>query len=343
LGKSVKFYNIAIYKNGEKTDISILRFLDIVGVQHWSKRLRKIDGYPTAIHTLEFDDKQPFYRVIPFVKYRQNYKPYVGDITSPRDLEEIKSDVIEVVTMMYDDNRFAIALEGTLYGLRERGIEKYLTSFLPSSEDVSLEVILEPIMSNRGLEDIKKSSQVRGIELYLSLNNYHESALFSNLNNENDQKSIIKTLRNIGKAKEDLDAKKIKLEFSVGSGKNSTMDLETVQMLLGKLNIDNNVIESLKVKYRDVKSEQIETVDLKNSGGPLKDVILKNEEIAYPGWEYVGNEMLNSYNQFSGVIRDAYTEFIKDMKVISKPIANDFLSEELILNPPEHLLVKING
>jgi len=339
MAKTVKFYNIAIYKNGEKTDISILRFIDTVGVLHWSKRLRKIDGYPTAIYNLEFDDKQPFYRVIPFVKYRQNYKPYVGDITSPRDLEEIKSDVIEVVTMMYDDNRFAIALEGTQYGLKEKGIEKYLSSFLPSTESTTYDIFLEPIMSNRGLEDIKRSSQVRGIELNLSLTNFHESLLFSN--GHYQEKTIIKTLRNMGKVKEDLDAKKVKIDIGVGQGKNSTMDIQSVQLLLEQMNLDNSFVESVKVKYRDVKTENIETVDLKNSGGPLKDKILQNEVLAYPGWEYVGNEILNSYNQFGGVIRDAYSLFASDMLNISKPQANDFLKEQLLIDPPESMQVKI--
>ncbi|KKK39492.1 hypothetical protein WQ57_02035 [Mesobacillus campisalis] len=338
MSRTVKFYNIAIYKNREKTNISILQFLDIVGVLHWSKRLRKIDGYPTAIHTLDFDDNQPFYRVIPFVKYRQNYKPYVGDITSPRNLEEIKSDVIEVVTMLYDENRAAIALEGTLYGLKEKGIEKYLSSFLPSNPDVDYQVLLTPILSNRGLEDITKSSQVRSIELYLSLSNYHESTLFES---EGEEKYIMKALRSMGKAKEELDANKLRIDLGVGNGKKSTLDLKSVQFILQKLNIDNDSVEAIKVRYRDEKTGNLETVDLKNSGGPLKDVILKNDSIAYPGWEYVANEMLTSYNQFSGVIRDAYSEFSADMRPISRLETSDFFTEKLILNPPENLKVPL--
>ncbi|HLR81069.1 MAG TPA: DUF6731 family protein [Bacillota bacterium] len=344
MAKTVRYYNIAIFKNDIKTDLSLLKFLNIVGTLSWKERLRKIDEHPTAIHTMDFYDKTPNFRIIPFVKYRQNYKPYIGHIESPQDLEEIKDDIVEMVTMLYDDNKNTIALESTMHGLRVRGVERYLESFLPQSDEVRYRIKLEPIMSFKGIKDIKMSSEVKMIELDLLVDEYTQSLFKKSVSDETDAPEIfiMDTLRSLKKSKDYLDANKLRIEFGAGQGKNKTMELGTVIHVLELLKLNKEHISKLKVRYRDIKSDKLETVDLKNDGGPLVDTILEYESTAYPGWEYVGAEILKSYLQFNSVISESYRRFSQDMIHINRYEANLLFEDQLVITPLVEHRVELN-
>ncbi|MCP3028811.1 DUF6731 family protein [Halobacillus sp. A5] len=341
MSRTVKFFSVAIYEGNSKTNISVGDFLDKVGVVNWSERLRKIDGYPTAIRKLEFNEKQPNYRILPFVKYRQDYKPYIGDILSPQDLGEVKKDVIEMVTIVYDDNTSTFAIEGSMHGIKETGIEKYLNTFLPKDQsgNEKYEIVMSPIMSYKGLEDIKRSSQIRSIEISMALSEYQMGVFESSIVEEKERNSVLQSLRGIGKAKDDLDANKVRLVFGVGNGKDKTMEFETALTMLEMLQLNSEHVDMLRVRYRDPETGELDNVDLKNNGGPLKDIIFDNNPASYPGWELVAAEIINTIIHNYGAINEAYNRFKRDLIRISFKDARSFLDNRLILVVEDHYRV----
>ncbi|MGP4070664.1 DUF6731 family protein [Halobacillus sp. B29] len=334
MSRTVKFYQVAIYENEEKTNIPVGKFLDLAGLADWVDRLRRIDGYPTAIKKIDLHSKNPNYRILPFVKYRQDYKPYLGDIQSPQELDEVKKDIIEMVTIVHDENTDVFAIEGSMHGVKQSGIEKYLNTFLPKDENgyPEFQIVLSPIMSYKGMEDLKSSSQIRSIELTLSLSEYHMGHFEDSMNeDEKPANKVLSSLRKIGSAKEELEANKVRMVFGVDNGKHNTMRLDAALAMLEMLQMNMNSVDTLKVRYRDSETGELDNADLKNNGGPLKDKIFENNPASYPGWQLVGAEIINTIHSNLGTLNKAYTSFTKDKVRYSVADNRRFLDTRLIV------------
>lgn len=311
MSKTISFYNVAIIRNGKKTNLDFLRFIDTIAAISWENRVRKINDDITAMFPLYFNDQHPQKRIIPFGKFRRDYKPFIGHITTSR-LRAVKNDVVELVTMVYDKNYRTAVIDFNLYGPKQRRIEEYLTSFLPKKDNEEWEVKLFPIISKKGKEDIEKSMQVKYLEIKLKLDKYTQELINTNITVTKDR-SLINFLYNINDSGEPLSADTMRIEWAVRHGKNVTMDLATVKQLLSILNIEHECIESVKVRYRDIHTEKLDTIDLKNLNQQLKDTILENDSNRNPAPEYVGNVIIEMYELYEGTLIQSYREFISDM------------------------------
>ncbi|MCD3322058.1 hypothetical protein G8V07_16400 [Clostridium botulinum D/C] len=78
--------------------------------------------------------------------------------------------------------------------------------------------------------------------------------------------------------------------------------------------MDNSVIESIKVRYKDNNTKKLDTIDLKNIGKQLKDKILENSEDINPAPEFIGNSMIDVYTNYDKTLYANYINFIDDMK-----------------------------
>lgn len=310
MSKTINFYNVAIFKNDKKTNVDFLKLIDTIGVVSWENRVRKIDDDITAMFPLLFNDSHIEKRIIPFGKFRRDYKPFVGDITTSK-LRSIKNDVIEMVTMMYDQVYKCAAVDYNMYGLKEKGIQNYLTSFLPKKQDEQWEVRLEPIIIEKGIENISKSQQIRFLEITLKTDGNTGDILKNGVKEE--YKYITELLNSASKASEDTEANTIKIQLGIGNLKNATMDINSVKYILEILNIDNQALESIKVRYKDDSTEKLDTIDLKNIGKQLKDKILEDNEDSNPAPEFIGNTIIELYSTYDKTLSQQYSYFIKDM------------------------------
>ena len=310
MSKTINFYNVAIFKNDEKTNIDFLKFIDTIGMVSWENRVRKIDDDITSMFPLLFNDLHTEKRIVPFGKFRRDYKPFVGDITTSK-LKSIKNDVVEMVTMVYDQDYKCAAIDYNMYGLKQKGIENYLTSFLPKKQNEIWEVKLEPIIIEKGIENISKSQQIKLIEIKIRTNGNNRNILKNDIKQE--YKYITELFNSAKKTSQDIEANTIKIQLGIGNLKNATMDINAVKYILGILNIDNQALESIKVRYKDDSTEKLDTIDLKNIGKQLKDKILEDNEDSNPAPEFIGNTIIELYGTYDKTLSQQYYDFIEEM------------------------------
>lgn len=331
MGRTINFFNYVIIRNNRKTNLALVDLLDQIYLVDWDKKLRRINDYPIGIFDIHLPDELSDSRVIAIGKFRQDYKPYIGHITTQK-LRSIKNDVVEMVTMVASTRYQAVVIEYNQHGLRQGGIAEYLNSFLPNNKNEKWMVEFIPILSRKGIEDIKGSEQVRKIVIKLKISDIKRSILQEGTQIENKNNLITTILSNATNANDELDAEIIRLEFGAGQSQVSTMNLDAVVQVLEMLNIDSDVIDSLKVRFRDRHSNKLDTIDLKNKGGLLKDRILENEVLKNPGWQYIGNEMINSFCENQSTIYEAFKENISDQIDVDMP--------RIIVDPPETYKIK---
>ncbi|QUH21432.1 DUF6731 family protein [Alkaliphilus sp. B6464] len=321
MSKTINFFNVAIFKNGEKTDLDFLKFIDQIACFPWECRVRNLSGNISALFPLHLSELHKEKRIIPIGKFRTDYKPFLGKVTTS-DLREIQKDldVVELVTMVYDQKYRTAVLDYNQNGLKPKNIEEYFTSFIHRIEGIEWAVKLIPVISKKGIENIEESMQIRQLEIKLKLDKYSENIIARGVKvDDNNSKLILDVLSNFRAGNTSLDANTLKLEFNLGQNKTGTMNLETVKHLTKVLNLDSNYIESVKVRYRDAKTDKLDTIDLKYIGKQFKDKILEKDENINPDSEYVGSTIIGMYEGYEGTLSKSYEEFIIDMVTADFP------------------------
>ena len=308
MSKTISYYNICLLKDGEKTSADFLKFIDKIANVEWENRVRKIEDTVTAFFPMHFVESSKR-RIIPFGKFRRDYKPFIGDVTTSR-IKEIRNDVVELVTMVYDNEFKTAVIDYNHYGLKKNDIENYLNTFLPKCNNSEWKVKLFPIKSRNSIENIKVSKQIKYFILKIKLDDYTSNWIRDRTDQEIN--SILNLLSGLGEATEDLAANVFNLKISVGR-KKTTLNLEAINQLLDSLEIDDSAIKSIKVRYRDEETEELDIIDLKEINEHLKDKILQNKSNNNPTPEYVGNEMVENYNNHTSTIYNNYLDFMEDV------------------------------
>lgn len=304
MSKTVYFYNVGIYHNGELTSKSVLELFDkINAIQSKRERvLRKINSdkiaaiFPFVFH------KDKRVRVMPYGKFRLNFKPFIGTLTES-NLDKIDKDVIEVMTVFYHDAYKTACINYGQFSLRLYELEAYINTFLPDSEGDIWEIKFEPIIVNRGLDRVKKSKQIKSIELELDLKSSSKSFIKKGAD---DKLGLFESFFN--KVEDDFNANNLKLEFGIGRKRKHTIDLESVLYFLTMLNIDTDYIKVFNVEYMDTTTDRFEVARLKNLNVEMKDYF----EFAggTPGPEFLANKLDEKFDKNKGAIIKSYRNFI---------------------------------
>ncbi|MFT8341679.1 MAG: DUF6731 family protein [Clostridium beijerinckii] len=330
MARTIYFYNIGIYLNDKLSDISFLDFIDKIDSIQKNRLqvVRKVDDKISAIFSLVSQSEQDV-RVVPIGKFRLDFKPYVGELTKS-DLNYIDKEVIELVTLYYNDLYKVAALTYNANGLKPKDIENYLNTFLPQNNNQIWKVKLEPIIINKGIEKIKNSEQGKKIALELNLDSSTKNFIRENAG-INEKMNIFKALST--SVEEEFNANTLKLEFGIGNKKTATMELNAVLHLLNLLEIDIDYISSVEITYKDNSTDKVDTLDLKNKSSILKDKILSNSSDKNPAQQIISGEIKKIAEKHSLNITRAYRNYWTNFMNASFP--------ELVLEPkPENVVSK---
>lgn len=308
MGKTIYFYNIGIYRNNELTNINFINFIDKISQNKWEYQVRKIENEVVAIFPMFFNESHKDMRIIPFGKFRMNYKPFTGGIESP-SYKEIKEDVVELVTLVYDSKYRTIAMDFNTYGAKKKLIERYFTSFLPQSDGEVWEVRMEEVISIFDEKELMNSEQIRDIEICLDFSKNQEKYIRNGIVIKNN--CLLNSFDVLKEISNDCSANIIRLELGALQNRNAAIKKETLIYLLKALNIDSDCIESVKVRYRNNK-EKIETIDLKNINTILRIRVLDDVQDKNPAPEFLGNTVIETFENYSGTLLSSYTKFIAD-------------------------------
>lgn len=321
MGKTILFYNVGIYRNNLLTELNFIDFLDNISLIEWENRVRKVENNIVAIFPIIYNDSHKEKRIIPFGKFRLNYKPYTGNLKNPK-YDEIKDNVVELVTLVYDSTYRTLAMDFSTYGAKQKLIEQYFSTFLPNEENNIWEVRLSPVINDFDENDLKNSSQIRSVQITLDLSKSQYNFLKqNNENNENNEnnKNILNLFQEVKKTSDEYEANIVRLEFGASKNRKSKMNKQSILMLLQTLNIDIDSIKNIKIRYKD-KKEKMEDIDLKNLNTILSTRVLENNNDKNPAPEYLGNTIIDVFNNFSGNLYKSQIQFFQDSYKENMPI-----------------------
>jgi hypothetical protein len=290
MSKTFYFYNCFISHNGEKTNIELNELIDRIMTRNSNERFKSIkQGNLCLIGMVDPTNNENDYRDRKVVigKYREN-KPYLGNIGTDR-IDEIDDDVLELTSAMFIPGSRLVMVHYNHYGCRSRGLEQYLSSFLPATQDDSWSVIFEPIENDIGFNDVRNSRDIRRLEIRLDLSN-QDRTIHAVGNHESLLGNIIGTTI---ESHIDFGANTATIGFGNGRGnRERIIDPARLVELVALLNLESDLYESVKVKYFSPTRGKVSEIDLK-SQGILQRSLSELEDNA--GWELICDSIDQDY------------------------------------------------
>ncbi|MDA2091072.1 DUF6731 family protein [Bacillus cereus] len=291
MSKTIHYYNCFITRNGVKTNINLTTLLDrLIGINPQVLFKNTKYGNISLINMKMPDLTSPTFqnRTVTFGKFR-DHKPYLGN-KGTRRADEITDDVLELTTAVFIPNSSLVMIEYNHYGCRPVHLQHYLSLFLPSTETESWMLEFTEVEPTLGFNDVRHSRNIKSIEFSLNL---IAPAPHNFLENQENESLIANILRPTLESHAEFGANKATITFSNGRFRREVIHPERLIELVAALDFDeNDVFESIKVKYQSPTTGNSEHIDLKNAG-VLKRIIMRNDDNT--GWEYIGDQMESDY------------------------------------------------
>jgi hypothetical protein len=289
MNKYAYIYNVFLSCNGERTDISLDKFLDEIIPLAPEKRLKSLK-YGDFLCKGMMPDTDPMKiqnRKIGFGKYRDR-KPYEAE--KGTDLAElINKDILEMSSALFIPEKFLCVIEYNHYGPKINTIAAYLNSYLPKTESEKWEIEFLPVESQLGWADISDSPDIKSIEIKLDISG--KSRHFISKNDAPDS-LLFQLIKNTVETHTEFGANNAKIMFSKGRKKDSQINKKQLLTLLELLELDSELFESVKIKYKSRTTKKTEEVDLKHAG--IKSIKLENVDNT-SNWEFICNELSTEY------------------------------------------------
>lgn len=290
MSRTVRIYNPVIRFNSTLTNVEFQVILNTITNNARENNLRKIEGYPTIINKYQKNYDQLDQTGISIWKFRDNYKPFAGELNSSQ-LAPINNTLVEVTNFIYDSFTNCICFEFNREGTSEKDFEKYINTFLPSGYTLELKKVYDELT----LEDIYRSTRIRSLELKLDLSSNAQNLLKENFIPEQDFLDrfwgIVNASQNLGT---NMDAKFAYWKIDLGRGR-GTFNLESFRTVIDALNLDSEKIGSIKVKVD--RNDGITEYDLKDIGKHYNFKILENSSIPVPAPSYILDTLQQTYDQ----------------------------------------------
>lgn len=272
MATTIQFFNVFLKNDKGYTNLSVSDFLDgIISLDEGNRYVSNSYGQYSLIEMLLPNlnpNSNALDRLVGFANYRDK-KPFTGK-RGTDEKNEITGDVLELTTCLFIPSYHLAVIEYNHFGARPKHIEKYLNSFLPLTGGWHFEMI--PIETEGSFSKIRSSNDIRSIEMKLDLMT-GLSNLFDSKGNE--VQSITSSINAAAESFKNIGANIATINLGQGRYRNSPMEFDELINFLQGIDMENDNIASVKVKYRDSTSGKLETADLKNEG-QLKRVIMED-------------------------------------------------------------------
>lgn len=264
MANSVNFYTIAFESQNRPTNYSIIEFFrKLEKLLNINEEFIIKEVRDEIVRCFDFRyDNTGNKVVIPIGKIKSKNKPHW--LNEERRLEEIPREIYDINTLTYDATERVMIFTTNISGPKAFLVEEYFNSFLPRG--IPIEIKINPITINKGLQEVRNASYVRSVNLNLdlgrSLNNFYIEELESNAD-----ESLIQKIKQLAIAARDIGASKtLTLNLGVGhSGKDGTLDLESILALLQQINLNGEFVKEISVTYKNGVEERIDKTKLKNA------------------------------------------------------------------------------
>lgn len=291
--KTLYYFNAFIEYNNEVTNIHLSDLFDEIRIQHVRRRVKHLKQgniclmnmmLPTENRFNNYDDRK-----VVIGKFRDD-KPYLSNLGTDR-IDEINDDVIELTSVLYQRSNRLLIVEYNHYGLRPNGLQYYLNSFMPVTENDRWSVVLEPIEPSLGFTDVSQSDDIKNIEFKVDLT-ARNRRIYQEQNSEDENTSVLGNILSQSiETHEEFGANFATIGFSNGrKWRKNVIDAEDLVETLRALDLDSDIFESIKVTYISPTTGKKENLDLKNQG-ILKEIL----EVEENGWQYICDSIENHF------------------------------------------------
>lgn len=327
MSRTIRVYRPIFKHNNKVINTYLDSILEKIESNSRENNLRNINNYPTIVNKYNKDFNNSNQKGGIIYKYRENYKPYIGDLNN-NNITPIDKTIVETTTFLYDTNIKCICLEYNKEGTSEKEFKHYFESFLP--ENYSLE--LETVYNQTDLDKVLNSSQIRSLELKLNLNSNENDIFSEGIEKDQNIKDLFSGLMNgCIDAGNNLEANFAYWKFDLGRFKGS-FNFQSFQKIMEIFNIDSEKIESMKVKFKENNSA-LKEYDLKTIGKQYSFKILENSSIPNPGVEYRLDTLQKIYDETH------LTQLIDNLIPV-KYLKHEFDLEKLMLIPNNNFKVE---
>lgn len=317
MSRLIYYYNVGVYYKNIKTNINFADLLSYVNESvSWNNRVRKLDNskIASAFPFKYQNDGRIMNVIVPMGQFRQDYQPKIGNVSDP-DLKEIRelesnADIVELSTFVYDEYYRLLILEHNPNGLKKGDIEKYFSSFFKNSDYI---IKLDILELDNDIERVLRSNQIRLLEIYFNTDSIDDGIVLDNASNDYKD-CILDIFAPVEKGFEFLSSQTGGLVLKANYNNSSSMDVNNLKLLIKSLNINHSAFESIKIRYRDSRTDKLSTIDLKKDEIDFKMRILKNSQVENPGSEYIGVSIIESKLDNLGIIHQNFQRFIKDIE-----------------------------
>ena len=264
----------------------------MIQARPWDNKLRTIDDKIVAMFPIAYRDEFTNVRIVPMGKFRVDYKPYIGDMANAQ-YTTITKDVLEMITIMYDHTYRYAMVDNNSHGMTKRELEKYFSSYFPTSVNNFYYVNLTEIKDDRDIDEVYNSGKISSLEIKLKLNPTEQDIF----NNGNNISGVLNTLVGL---RQEVDYNVIKLELGAGRKKAATLDPEALKILLPLLNIDSDMVEMIRINYTNGRNKK-DSIDLKNMQKNLTVDLFEDQDDIILTPELSGDEMIlkrRNYEEF---------------------------------------------
>ncbi len=278
---TIKFYTIAfeLYYD-DKREIKkgqIAEFLNKIEDGIENKILPSkvsLTGKDVYIFKYNRSNQKPKYNfIIPFGTVKNN-ATFKGDEKNDFEVTEV-TDKLFNINLLYYIEEYQIAL---ITAFREgpsvKYMEDFLNNFIPDESNIKIKI--RPIIHKTTVKALSNSQEIKSLTINFDLgediNNYFNSITSSNSQNS---VSLIKSLLDICQdSSQEFNSDSLKITLNVDKG-NKTMRIDHIVKLLSLLDLNNEIIKEIEVKYRNNSNERLLIGHLKN------DNIVANYKIDY--------------------------------------------------------------
>lgn len=299
--RNVLFYHLFLTNNGKPISASVKKFFIQILAIPYKDRICDIDGYPVvlSLKNIEPMTKQCFYTM---VRFKSDAHLFTGSLTDEK-LEEIKGDIAQLTTFLYDEKTNVLIEEYNHEGIKHKEILLYFNQFIKNS-GIKLHAI--QINENYSINNIVATSRIASIEIKLKLDKTKLDIL-------KDQDSKFSTLCEVFNSDKNdtLEADFVSVMFRKNRSK--TLNIESAVTLLKVLDVSNDSIQSVIVQFKH-KGKTV-SMDIKDVDKPLKDKILEDSSMKNPFLVSIREGLLMIYiEKHAGRFDSSSKELISKME-----------------------------
>lgn len=233
--------------------IELFRRFETIMVINSNWIYKRVRNKLMRIHAYEWPDLNEDFVVVPFGIQKEGTDKPLGINHATQRLEDIPEDMFDVNCLAYH-KRYQVGLLTTNRpGPTMRDIEDYINQFFP--EDFPCRIRIDPLVKDALLTRMRATREARSLEVILDLGRPLDQLFRRQIQ---QPQGLAAALKSIATASKDmLESRTFTLTLGLGHAQNSTMDVRAMVELLDELNLDDDAIKEIAVKFRDNQSQEL--------------------------------------------------------------------------------------